>query len=110
MTKKFLAAAAIGGLLASVSTGALAQTSTRSQAPGAEMHENGSVRGTNGASGYAPGQQMQEKGSLKGTNGASGYASGHATNGSSANSNTNVRPGGMNPAQGINAGADVRGH
>ena len=26
----------------------------------------------------APGQQMQDKGSVKGTNGASGYAPGHA--------------------------------
>jgi hypothetical protein len=36
-----------------------------------------------GASGYAPGQEMQNKGSVKGTSGASGYAPGHATTGSS---------------------------
>lgn len=106
MTKRFLAAAAIGSLLAGVSAGALAQSSTRS--PGAEMHENGSVRGTNGASGYAPGQQMQEKGSVKGTNGASGYAPGHATTGSSVNSDTKVRPSGANSNTGINSGADVK--
>jgi hypothetical protein len=106
MTKRFLAVAAIGSLLAGVSSGALAQSSTRS--PGAEMHENGSVRGTNGASGYAPGQQTQEKGSVRGTNGASGYAPGHATTGSSVDSDTKVGPGGTNSKTGINSGADVK--
>ena len=47
-------------------------------APGQQMQDKGSVKGTTGASGYAPGQKMQDKGSVKGTTGASGYAPGHA--------------------------------
>jgi len=38
-------------------------------APGVQMQQKGSVKGTTGASGYAPGQQMQTKGSIKGTTG-----------------------------------------
>jgi hypothetical protein len=52
------------------------------KAPGQEMQERGSVKGSPGASGYAPGQEMQAKGSKKGTQGASGYAPGQ-TSGSS---------------------------
>ena len=70
MTKKLIALAA-AGLLAGASTVAFAQT-----APGLQMQEKGSVKGSPGASGYAPGQQMQDKGSVKGTTGASGYAPG----------------------------------
>jgi len=66
-------------ILASASAG-FAQTSqpnsASQNAPGQQMQEKGSVKGTTGASGYAPGQQMQEKGSVKGTTGASGYAPG----------------------------------
>lgn len=58
-----------------VAVPAIAQQKT---APGQQMHEKGSVKGTTGASGYAPGQKMQDKGSVKGTTGASGYAPGHA--------------------------------
>ncbi len=56
------------------------------KAPGQQMQENGSVKGSPGASGYAPGQQMQDRGSKPGTNGASGYAPGHSTSGSAAKS------------------------
>jgi hypothetical protein len=35
------------------------------------------------SSSNAPGHEMQQKGSVKGTSGASGYAPGHATSGSS---------------------------
>ncbi len=55
------------------------------KAPGQEMQERGSVKGSPGASGYAPGQEMQNKGSVKGTKGASGYAPGQTT-GSNSNS------------------------
>jgi hypothetical protein len=106
MTKKLLAIAAVGGLLTGMSTGALAQSSTRSQTPGAQMHENGSVSGTHGASGYAPGQQMQENGSVRGTTGASGYAPGRARTGSSVNSDTNTRPGGTNSS--VSGGARMK--
>jgi len=46
-------------------------------APGQQMQDKGSVKGSPGAAGYAPGQQMRDKGSVKGTTGASGYAPGH---------------------------------
>ena len=52
------------------------------KAPGQEMQQKGSVKGTSGASGYAPGQEMHAKGSKRGTEGASGYAPGQ-TSGSS---------------------------
>ena len=55
------------------------------KAPGQEMQERGSVKGSPGASGYAPGQEMQSKGSVKGTKGASGYAPDQTT-GSNSNS------------------------
>jgi len=50
-----------------------------SKAPGQEMQQKGSVKGSPGASGYAPGQKMHAKGSVKGTHGASGYAPGQTT-------------------------------
>lgn len=53
-----------------------------SKAPGQEMQQKGSVKGSPGASGYAPGQVMHAKGSKRGTEGASGYAPGHETTGS----------------------------
>ncbi len=49
------------------------------KAPGQEMQDRGSVKGSPGASGYAPGHVMQRKGSKLGTTGASGYAPGHTT-------------------------------
>jgi hypothetical protein len=54
------------------------------KAPGQEMQEKGSVRGSPGASGYAPGQEMQAKGSKKGTHGASGDAPGQTSGSSSS--------------------------
>jgi hypothetical protein len=54
----------------------------QSKAPGQEMQQKGSVKGSPGASGYAPGQKMHAKGSKRGTEGASGYAPGHETTGS----------------------------
>jgi hypothetical protein len=53
MTKHLIALTAACGLLAGAGTGALAQNSN---APGIQMQEKGSVKGTTGASGYAPGQ------------------------------------------------------
>ena len=53
------------------------------KAPGQEMQEKGSVKGSQGASGYAPGQEMHAKGSKNGSPGASGYAPGQ-TSGSSS--------------------------
>ena len=94
MTRTFVAALAAIGLLAGVSTGAYAQSSTSSQTPGAKMQETGSARGTTGASGYAPGHEMQENGSVKGTTGASGYAPGHSTNGTSNDATTGTKSGG----------------
>jgi hypothetical protein len=73
MIKVVLSALAAGSLMVAVP--AIAQQKT---APGQQMQDKGSVKGTNGASGYAPGQKMQNKGSVKGTTGASGYAPGHA--------------------------------
>jgi hypothetical protein len=60
------------------------------KAPGQEMQEKGSVKGSPGASGYAPGQEMHQKGSKKGTEGASGYAPGQ-TSGSSSKSTTTTK-------------------
>jgi hypothetical protein len=71
MKSKIVALALIFGIPFAGS--ALAQQST---APGQQMHDKGSVKGSPGASGYAPGQKMQDKGSVKGTTGASGYAPG----------------------------------
>jgi hypothetical protein len=66
-----------------------------SKAPGQEMQENGSVKGSvkggPGASGYAPGQEMHAKGSKKGTEGASGYAPGHETTGSNTRDRDDMR-------------------
>ena len=103
MTKHLLALTAACGLLAGVSTGALAQTSST---PGQQMQEKGSVRGTTGASGYTPGHKMQTKGSVKGTTGASGYAPGHATTGASVGTDADVKAGGTRLHGG--GGADVK--
>jgi hypothetical protein len=54
------------------------------KAPGQEMQEKGSAKGSPGASGSAPGHEMQEKGSKKGTEGASGYAPGQTSGSSSS--------------------------
>ena len=48
------------------------------KAPGQEMQEKGSVKGSPGASGYAPGQEMHAKGK-NGSPGASGYAPGQTS-------------------------------
>jgi hypothetical protein len=60
-------------------------------APRQKMQDKGSVKGTNGASGYAPGQKMQEKDSVKGTTGAFGYAPGHANDTKSRTKTTKGR-------------------
>jgi hypothetical protein len=104
MTKKFLTLMAAAGFLAGVSAAAFAQSPTP---PGHEMQEKGSVKGSPGASGYAPGQQMQEKGSVKGTTGASGYAPGHATAGSSAKDDDDVKAGASTNTD-IDAGGKAR--
>jgi hypothetical protein len=75
-TKIVSIAATAGLLLGSVAIG-YAQNPSRESAPGQQMQEKGSKRGSPGASGYSPGHQMQEKGSKPGSPGASGYAPGH---------------------------------
>jgi len=60
---------------------AIDNNNAQNKAPGQQMQDKGSVKGTTGASGYAPGQKMQDKGSKPGTTGASGYAPGHSTSG-----------------------------
>lgn len=79
--KYMLATFAVSALLAGPAL-AIDNNNARNKAPGQQMQDKGSVKGTTGASGYAPGQQMQEKGSVKGTTGASGYAPGRSTSGS----------------------------
>ena len=105
MTKHLLALTAACGLLAGVSTGALAQNS---KAPGIQMQEKGSMSGTTGASGYAPGHKMQTDGSVKGTTGASGYAPGHATTGASVGTDADLKAGGAKVHGGGKAGAKVK--
>ena len=56
------------------------------KAPGQEMQQKGSVKGTSGASGYAPGREMHARGPKKGTEGASGYAPGQTTGSSTTRS------------------------
>lgn len=102
---KHLALVTAAGLLIGMTAGVSAQTSN---APGLQMQEKGSVKGSPGASGYAPGHQMQEKGSVKGTTGASGYAPGHATTGSSVNSNSRMKSGGGKTDIDTNTKAKVR--
>lgn len=55
-------------------------------APGQEMQQKGSVKGTSGASGYAPGREMHARGPKRGTEGASGYAPGQTTGSSTTRS------------------------
>jgi hypothetical protein len=62
-----------------------------SKAPGQEMQQKGSVKGSPGASGYAPGQEMHAKGSKAGTEGASGYAPGQQTTGSNIRQRDDLR-------------------
>lgn len=83
MTKKFILMAATAGVLA-MSGGAYAQNT------------------------LAPGQQMQEKGSVKGTTGASGYAPGHATTGTSAGAKADVKAGGVKAKTGVDADVKVK--
>jgi len=107
MTKELFALAVAAGMVASVTTGAMAQNTT---APGQQMQEKGSVKGSTGASGYAPGQQMQQKGSVKGTTGASGYAPGQTkdTTGASVKTDTDVKAGGAKAKAGASGGAKMK--
>jgi hypothetical protein len=106
MTNKLLALAAAAGMIAGLTTGATAQSTT---SPGQQMQEKGSVTGSPGASGYAPGQQMQQNGSVKGTTGASGYAPGqNRTTGATINSNTDVKAGGAKAKTGVGGGAKIK--
>jgi hypothetical protein len=79
--KLAIVALSTAALIASAPT-VFAQGSS-GKAPGQEMQEKGSVKGSPGASGYAPGQEMHAKGSKNGSPGASGYAPGQ-TSGSSS--------------------------
>ena len=68
-------------LLASPTAYAQGSTST----PGQQMQDgDGSSLVALAPQGYAPGRQMQDKGSAKGTTGASGYAPGHTKSNISA--------------------------
>lgn len=98
MNVRLLATAAV--IAAFGVTGAKAQQPT---APGQQMQQNGSVRGTTGASGYTPGHKMQEKGSAKGTVGSSGYAPGRA--GAKTGTSGSVRT----PAAGANVNGGAGG-
>jgi hypothetical protein len=102
MMKKKIFALATAGLLTVASTAAFAQT-----APGLQMQEKGSVKGSPGASGYAPGHKMQKKGSVKGTTGASGYAPGHATTGASVNGDADVNGNGAKANAGVKANGNI---
>lgn len=77
--KPFMLLATTAILLAAPSLG----YAKNSKAPGQMMHDNGSVKGEPGASGYAPGHLKKKKGSVQGYPGASGYAPGRTTTGSS---------------------------
>jgi hypothetical protein len=106
MTIKLITFAAAAALVIGASASAMAQNT---MAPGQQMQEKGSVKGSAGASGYAPGHQMKAKGSVKGTTGASGYAPGHATTtGAAVKSDTDVKAGGVKAKTNIDAGANTR--
>ena len=75
---KFAVIALSAAALVASTPAVLAQGSS-TKAPGQEMQQKGSVKGSPGASGYAPGQEMQAKGSKKGEPGASGYAPGQTS-------------------------------
>ncbi len=77
MNAKIVSIAAAAGLFIGSTAIGYAQNPARDSAPGHEMQEKGSKRGSPGASGYAPGHEMQDKGSKRGSPGASGYAPGH---------------------------------
>jgi hypothetical protein len=102
--KHFIPMAAAAALLIGTG-GAMAQNPN---APGQQMHEKGSVKGSPGASGYAPGHMMQDKGSVKGTTGASGYAPGHATTGAGMKGDADVKAGGMHSKTDLDAKANVK--
>lgn len=91
---KFAVIALSAAALVASTPAVLAQGSS-AKAPGQEMQQKGSVKGSPGASGYAPGQEMQAKGSKKGEPGASGYApgqtSGSNTSGMSGSSSTTTK-------------------
>jgi hypothetical protein len=83
---KFAVIALSAAALISSTPGAFAQGSS-AKAPGQEMQQKGSVRGSPGASGYAPGQEIHAKGASTGPEGASRYAPGQ-TSGLSPTSTT----------------------
>ena len=86
--KLAVTALAIGAIFTATAMAANENNNAQNRAPGQQMQDKGSVKGTTGASGYAPGQQMQNKGSVKGTTGASGYAPGQSTTGTSGSDNS----------------------
>jgi hypothetical protein len=85
MTKIFSLAAAVGLLIAAVSTadargggfGGGGGFGASGFAPGQSFRAHGPVAGYPGASGYAPGHLKRSYGSVAGHPGASGYAPGH---------------------------------
>ena len=99
MMKTFLALTAGAALL----TAATVASAQNTMAPGVQMQEKGSVKGSPGASGYTPGHQMQEQGSVKGTTGASGYAPGGSVKG-----DADVKASGKAGKTGIDAGAKAK--
>jgi hypothetical protein len=86
--KLAIAAFALSAFFTASAMAANDSNNAQNKAPGQQMQDKGSVKGTTGASGYAPGQKMQDKGSVKGTTGASGYAPGHSTTGSGGPTNS----------------------
>jgi len=99
MMKTFLALTAGAALL----TAATVASAQNTMAPGVQMQEKGSVKGSPGASGYTPGHQMQEQGSVKGTTGASGYAPGGSVKG-----DADVKASGKAGKTDIDAGAKAK--
>jgi hypothetical protein len=76
------------GIITAASLTTISAAAQQKTAPGQQMHDKASVKGTNGASDYAAGQKMQDKGPVKGSTGASGYAPGHANDTKSGTKST----------------------
>ena len=65
MTTKLLAIALAAGLLVGTGASGFAQSPTSEKTPGHQMQDQGSVKGSPGASGYAPGHLTKKKVSVK---------------------------------------------
>jgi hypothetical protein len=100
--KALIAGTIAAGLLTAAALPVQAQT------PDLNMQDNGSAKGTAGASAYAPGQKLKAKGSVKGTTGASGYASGDTNTGAGVKTDADVKAGGTGIKAGAGSNTDVK--